>query len=77
MAFMSNSLMWEHLLTVQRSRKILFPQNNAMTDLLIYIDNTASCSIIFNYEEKDVMLEKFWHDILMEHVQMFWTLSTS
>ena len=40
-----------------------------MTDLLIYIDNTASCLVIFNSEERDVMLEKFWCDILMEQVQ--------
>lgn len=40
-----------------------------MTDLLIYIDNTASCLVNFNSEERDVMLEKFWCDILMEQVQ--------
>ena len=40
-----------------------------MSDLLIYIDNTASCLVIFNSEERDVMLEKFWCDILMEQVQ--------
>ena len=40
-----------------------------MTDLLIYIDNTTSCLVIFNSEERDVMLEKFWCDILMEQVQ--------
>lgn len=40
-----------------------------MTDLLIYIDNTASCLVIFNSEERDVMLEKFWCDMLMEQVQ--------
>ena len=40
-----------------------------MTDLLIYVVNTASCSVIFNYEEKDVTLEKFRHNILMEQFQ--------
>ena len=37
-----------------------FLQNySTMTDLLICIDNTASCLVIFNSEEIDVMLEKF------------------
>ena len=39
-----------------------------MTDLLIYVDNTASCSVFFNSEERDVTLETFRCDILMEQV---------
>ena len=57
-------------LRLSETERFSFPQNNsAMTDLLIYINNTASCLVIFNSEERDVMLEKFWCDILMEQVQ--------
>ena len=42
--------------------------NSAMTDLLIYVDNTTSCSVIFNSEERDVTLKTFWRDMLMEQV---------
>ena len=53
-----------------KAERFSFPQYNAaVTDLLICIDNIVSCSVIFNYEEKDVMLEKFWHDILIEQFQ--------
>ena len=39
-----------------------------MTDLLIYVDNTTSCSVFFNSEERDVTLETFWRDIIIEQV---------
>ena len=39
-----------------------------MTDLLIYVDNTASCSVFFNSVERDVTLKTFRRDILMEQV---------
>jgi len=54
----------------KRNGRFSLPQNNsAMTDLLIYVDNTVSCLVIFISVERDVMLKKFWPDILMEQVQ--------
>ena len=37
-----------------------------MTDLLVYVNDNVSCSIIF--EDADIMLNRFRHDILNEQV---------
>lgn len=62
-------MMWERLFDSAAKRKDFHSRNNsATTDLLLYVDNTAYCSVFFNSEKRDVTLETFQRDILMEQV---------